>query len=75
MNLGAKPSLEISYSTQYAEAAVQDFVKIGFVLIPPLTFVKPNTKPTNTQFHGSGFPWKFQLSLSQGKVSLILRNL
>jgi hypothetical protein len=29
MNLGAKPSLDISYSTQYSEAAVQNFVKIG----------------------------------------------
>jgi hypothetical protein len=75
MNLGAKPSLDVSHSTQYAEAAVQDFVKIGLVLIPPLTVIKPNTKPTNVQFYGSGLPWKFQQSLSQGKVSLILRNL
>jgi len=74
MNLGAKPSLGISYSTQYAEAAVQDFVKISLVLIPPLVFIKPNIKPTNTQFYGSGLPWKYQQSHRQGKSSLILRN-
>ena len=73
MNLGAKLSLEFSYPTQYAEAAVQDFVKISLVLIPPLKFIKPNIKP-NTQFYGSGLPWKYQQSRRQGKGSLILRN-
>jgi hypothetical protein len=75
MNLVANPSLDISYSTQCAEATVQDFVKICLVFIPSRMFIKPDTKPTNTQFYGSGLPWKFQQFLKQGKASLILRNL
>jgi hypothetical protein len=54
MNLGVNPSLDISYSTQYAEAAVQDFLKTGLVLITSLMFIKLSTKPTSTQFYGSG---------------------
>jgi len=73
MNLGAKPSLDIYFSTQYAEAAVQDFfLKISLVLIPTLMFIKPNIKPT-LNFMFLGFLGNIK-SHRQGKGSLILRN-